>query len=228
MLKKIVIKHPKKIIFSAIALIILWCGRALLPMIFLWGDNIRITFNLPDNIKLDVISAEYSSSKCKLYSAGTGEWLDLKRDHEYRAKEISKNKYVVDIYFNDYSLCQWTIESVYWEVQYKDIKKAYPQVSEENGGRGSEFPGYGYSRLNGNKWGETREGGNTIFITHYVSPVRKFAHEDEYIMRVPDGEVMLFKTDYYEKDGEFGFRTRHVEYRIVVEEPSFESIEVIE
>lgn len=217
-------KHPKKIALAVLLLLILWFCRSFFPMLFLWGDKVTITFNLPKNIQLKEVSAEYMSTDCQEYWYGTGNWANLYKDHSVIEKKINENQYQAKVFFKDNGLCQWRLESIYWQLEYQDIEKAYPQVAKNNGGRGTEFHGQQIS------FDKSRDGSENVAIsTSFYPLIRDPAYYNFQKTRIKPitGDLLVFKRKVSLATGQLGLKTRHIDYTATVIEPPFDSIERI-
>lgn len=235
-------KHPEKIVLGIIVIWVMfgtWVGKFFaymlitiimpnLPSVFLFGDKVDITFNLPENIQLKKVSATYSNSNCKSYSIGTDNWITENKKVAFKTKEIAKNQYRTTVHFQDNFICQRQLESIYWQLEYQDIEKVYPQVAKKNGGRGAEFKGNGLSLYHWDKkiW-KTRNGTENLFSRSHFSPKIQEPYEVEYWMTPIQGELLYFSHKPTEFNGEFGLKTRNIFFTATVEEPPFDSIERI-
>lgn len=227
-------KHPKKIVLVVLLLPILWFCRSFFPMVFWWGDKVTMTFNLPENIQLKKLSAKYMSTNCQEYWYGTGNWANLYKNHTIIEKKINVNQYQAKVFFKDNGLCQWRLESIYWQLEYQDIEKAYPQVAENNGGLGSDFVGQKMSiktLKHGQSISHTLGNEKLTLVTSFMPQLINSSYytyiSNYYKEKQPEGDQLYFIRHSSEFNGEFGLNTRHIDYTATVIEPPFDNIKRI-
>lgn len=229
-------KHPEKIVLGIIVIWVMfgtWVGKFFaymlitiimpnLPSVFLFGDKVDITFNLPENIQLKKVSATYSNSNCKSYSIGTDNWITEDKKVAFKTKEIAKNQYKTTVHFKDNFICQRQLESIYWQLEYQDIEKAYPQVAKKNGGNGAGFEGHQI------RFNKSKNGSENVAISSSFYPlIRDPAYFDFLKTRKITGDTLVFERKASSTIGNVGLKTRQVNYTATVIEPPFDSIERI-
>lgn len=204
-------QHPKKWCVALVMLVALWCGRSFLPMMFLWGNGVTITLHVPENIEISDVSARYYSTNCRFYSLATGGWNYSLKDIDFKEKKTANNQYQAKVYFKDYSLCQWKLESFSWGIQYKNLKQEYPtqSLAKEYIGNGAGRSNY-FFRFNkylhdGSKANVTEE----YKIVEHFYPTAKSYEKGFYVrLKSYDGQY----------SGEYGPQTKHINYTAIIDE----------